>query len=122
MTMSSGALVHINSRFRAVYGYDQRIEAFGSTGMLISRNRQKTTLERYTADGITQDVPPYFFIDRYREAYAAELDAFVVAIETGAAPAIGAEDGRMALAIAYAGIESAKTGQKAGLAGSTLGQ
>ncbi len=111
LTMLSGALVHINSSFRAVYGYDQRIEAFGSAGMLISRNRQKTTLERYTAEGITQDLPPYFFIDRYREAYAAELDAFVVAIETGAAPSIGAEDGRMALAIAYAGIESAKTGR-----------
>ena len=38
----SGALVHVNSSFRAVYGYDQRIEAFGEKGMLISRNQQPT--------------------------------------------------------------------------------
>ena len=109
--MSSGALVHINSSFRAVYGYDQRIEAFGASGMLISRNQQRTTLERYNATGITRESPPYFFIDRYREAYAAELDAFVTALETGAPPLIGAEDGRRALTIAYAGVESAKTGR-----------
>ena len=50
LTMASGALVHVNSSFRAVYGYDQRIEAFGEKGMLISRNHQPTTLERYDAE------------------------------------------------------------------------
>ena len=110
LTMRSGALVHVNSSFRAVYGYDQRIEAFGATGMLISRNHARTMLERYDARQVSHDVPPFFFIDRYREAYAAELDSFVTAVETGTAPAVSAEDGRQALVIAYAAVESAKSG------------
>jgi myo-inositol 2-dehydrogenase/D-chiro-inositol 1-dehydrogenase len=52
MRMRGGALVHVNSSFRAAYGYDQRIEAFGEKGMLISRNQQPTSLERHTADGV----------------------------------------------------------------------
>ncbi len=111
MTMRSGALVHINSSFRAIYGYDQRIEAFGAGGMLISRNHARTTLERYGVDRVSRATPPYFFIDRYREAYAAELDSFVTALETGARPAIGAADGRRALVIAYAAVESARSGR-----------
>ena len=47
LRMAGGALVHVNSSFRAVYGYDQRIEAFGEKGMLISGNQQPTTLERH---------------------------------------------------------------------------
>ena len=110
LRMAGGALVHVNSSFRAVYGYDQRIEAFGEKGMLISRNRQPTTLERYGADGIRQDGLLRFFIERYAESYARELDDFVCAIEEKRAPAIGLEDGRRALAIAEAAVASAKSG------------
>ena len=81
LTMASGALVHVNSSFRAVYGYDQRIEAFGEKGMLISRNHQPTTLERHDAGGIRQDPLLRFFIERYAESYARELDEFVRAID-----------------------------------------
>ncbi len=111
LTMASGALVHVNSSFRAVYGYDQRIEAFGANGMLISRNHQKTLLERYSKDSIRQDVPPYFFIQRYEEAYRAEVDAFISAVAAKKTPEIGVEDGRKALIIAYAATESAKSGR-----------
>src|SRR5580765_6048673 len=52
LRMANGALVHVNSSFRAVYGYDQRIEAFGSNGMLISNNQRATTVERYGKDGV----------------------------------------------------------------------
>jgi len=64
LKMASGALVHVNSSFRAVYGYDQRIEAFGSKGMLISRNHQPTALERFDASGIRQGPLLRFFIER----------------------------------------------------------
>ncbi|MSP50677.1 MAG: inositol 2-dehydrogenase [Alphaproteobacteria bacterium] len=111
LTMDDGALVHVNSSFRAVYGYDQRIETFGEKGMLISRNQQPTGLERYTADGIRQDPLHYFFIQRYAQAYADELDHFVRAVEAKAPLSIGFEDGRRALAIAYAAMESAKSGK-----------
>ena len=115
LTLASGALVHVNSSFRAVYGYDQRIEAFGETGMLISRNQQPTSLERYGADGIRHDPLHYFFIQRYAKAYADEMDDFIAAVEAQRPPAIGLDDGRRALAIAYAAMESARSGQPVAL-------
>ena len=110
LKMASGALVHVNSSFRAVYGYDQRIEAFGSKGMLISRNHQPTALERFDASGIRQDPLLRFFIERYAESYARELDDFVRAIEAQRPPSIGLEDGRRALQMAEAAVASAKSG------------
>ena len=110
LKMASGALVHVNSSFRAVYGYDQRIEAFGSKGMLISRNHQPTALERFDASGIRQDPLLRFFIERYAESYARELDDFVRAIEARRPPSIGLVDGRRALQMAEAAVASAKSG------------
>ena len=111
LRMAGGALVHVNSSFRAVYGYDQRIEAFGERGMLVSGNQRPTSLERHTVIGSRTDPLLHFFIDRYAESYRAELDAFIRAIERRETPAIGLDDGRRALALAHAGVRSAKTGQ-----------
>jgi len=110
LRMASGALVHVNSSFRAVYGYDQRIEAFGEKGMLISGNQMPTTLERHDKDGGRCDPLFHFFIDRYAESYRRELDAFVEAVEARSAPPVGVDDGRRALLIAEAGVRSAKSG------------
>jgi len=110
LRMAGGALVHVNSSFRAVYGYDQRIEVFGEKGMLISRNRQPTTVERYNADGVRQDPLLYFFIDRYAESYARELAEFIDALSEKRTPSIGFDDGRRALLIAEAAVASAKSG------------
>ena len=116
LRMAGGALVHVNSSFRAVYGYDQRIEAFGERGMLISRNQQPTALERYDAQGIRQDSLLRFFIERYAESYRRELDEFVSALAEGRDPSISLDDGRRALMIADAAVESAKTGMPIKLA------
>jgi len=110
LRMSKGALVHVNSSFRAVYGYDQRIEAFGEKGMLISGNAHPTAVERYGKEGVRRDPLLHFFIDRYAESYRRELDAFVQAVDAGTAPPIGVDDGRRALLIAEAGVRSAKSG------------
>jgi len=117
LRMAGGALVHVNSSFRAVYGYDQRIEAFGAKGMLVSGNQRPTTLERHGRDGTRTDALSYFFTDRYAESYRRELDAFVRMIETGSPPPIGLDDGRRALLIAEAGVRSAKTGLPVALPG-----
>jgi myo-inositol 2-dehydrogenase/D-chiro-inositol 1-dehydrogenase len=111
LTMQGGALVHVNSSFRATYGYDQRIEAFGEKGMIVSRNHQPTGLERYDATGIRQDPLLRFFIERYAASYVRELTDFVDAVSTGRAPSITLDDGRRALALADAAVESAKTGR-----------
>jgi len=116
LRMAGGALVHVNSSFRAVYGYDQRIEAFGEKGMLISGNQRPTTLERHGRDGTRVDPLLYFFIDRYAESYRRELDDFIRAISERRAPAIGLDDGRRALRIAEAAVASAKSGAAVALA------
>jgi len=116
LTMRSGALVHVNASFRATYGYDQRIEAFGEKGMLVSRNHQPTGLERYDASGIRQDPLLRFFIERYAASYALELEDFVDAVRNRRSPSIGLDDGRRALALADAAVESAKTGRPVRLA------
>jgi myo-inositol 2-dehydrogenase/D-chiro-inositol 1-dehydrogenase len=111
LRMAGGALVHVNSSFRATYGYDQRIEAFGATGMIVSRNHQPTGLERYDAHGIRQDPLLRFFIERYAESYVRELGDFVDAIAKGRPPSITLDDGRRALVIAEAGVASARSGR-----------
>ena len=116
LRMAGGALVHVNSSFRAVYGYDQRIEAFGERGMLISRNQQPTAIERYDEHGIRQDSLLRFFIERYAESYRRELDEFVSALAQQRQPAISLDDGRRALVIADAAVESAKSGAPVALA------
>jgi myo-inositol 2-dehydrogenase/D-chiro-inositol 1-dehydrogenase len=115
LRMAGGALVHVNSSFRAVYGYDQRIEAFGASGMLISTNHHPTSLERHRADGVRRDPLLHFFTDRYDASYKRELDEFVAALESGTRPSIGIDDGRRALVIAEAGVRSATSGQPVAL-------
>lgn len=117
LKLTGGALVHVNSSFRAAYGYDQRIEAFGDKGMLVSRNHQPTGLERYDASGIRQDPLLRFFIERYAESYVRELGDFVEAVTKRRAPSITLEDGRRALQVAQAAVESAKTGLAVPIAG-----
>ncbi|KZD06148.1 MULTISPECIES: inositol 2-dehydrogenase [Thalassospira] len=109
LTTASGKQCIINNSRRAVYGYDQRVEALGSLGMAISENRPMNHTRLYNA-GFTDQAAPLlnFFIDRYDTAFAAEIDAFVDSIERGIAPEVGFEDGRQALILAEAAIRSAK--------------
>lgn len=108
----SGALVHINNSRRASYGYDQRVEAFGSLGMLQAANRRATTVEAWTAIATgARDPVLNFFIERYQEAYAAEIDHFVTAIGEKTTPVASFADGLAALRLADAALESARTGR-----------
>ncbi|MBX5481334.1 MAG: inositol 2-dehydrogenase [Myxococcaceae bacterium] len=107
----SGKLAHIQNSRRAVYGYDQRIEVFGEKGMLQAGNRVATTVSRWDERGVVADKPLDFFLERYAEAYRLEIDHFFDAICSGRPPAPGARDGRQALVIADAALESAKSGR-----------
>lgn len=112
MKMVSGALCHINCSRRSVYGYDQRIEAFGSGGMLLSNNHTRTTLEHYGKQATAAREPLlHFFIERYSEAYFNQINAFVDAVEQGGTVAPCFEDGRRALILANFAAESLETGR-----------
>ncbi|HEY3488006.1 MAG TPA: inositol 2-dehydrogenase [Gammaproteobacteria bacterium] len=109
MKSKSGVLCQISNSRRAVYGYDQRIEVFGSKGMLRAENETPTRVEFSGADGVSRDKPLHFFMERYALAYQRELDDFVDTIKEGRQPRAGGEDGRWALLIADAAMESFKT-------------
>jgi len=109
---ASGALVHINNSRRCSYGYDQRIEAFGEKGMLQAQNRRPTTVEAWGAN-VTEARDPVlnFFIERYFEAYMAEINHFVDCVEKRETPLASFTEGREALRLADAALESLRTGQ-----------
>jgi myo-inositol 2-dehydrogenase/D-chiro-inositol 1-dehydrogenase len=111
LRMPSGALCQISNSRRAVYGYDQRIEAFGSKGALRAENVVESTVAFAGADGIVSDKPLHFFLERYAEAYRRELDHFIGAVAAGTAPLVGGGDGVRALALADAAVESHRTGR-----------
>ena len=111
MQTKSGKLVVITNSRRATYGYDQRIEAHGSKGMLRAGNIHMTTVEKATGAGFTSDVIQNFFIDRYAAAYAAEIAAFLDAMEKGTRPKADGHDGLMAQKLAEAATQSSKSGQ-----------
>jgi myo-inositol 2-dehydrogenase / D-chiro-inositol 1-dehydrogenase len=108
----SGALCHINNSRRAVYGYDQRVEVFGSNGMLRTENQRANTLRRSSGSYTeSQDVLLNFFIERYTQAYVNELDDFIDAVLARRRPSVGGEDGRRALLLADAALASHKSGR-----------
>ena len=110
LSFASGALCQISNSRRAVYGYDQRIEVFGTKGMLRAHNRTPTSVELSTEDGIVADKPLYFFLERYAESYKAELDHFIDCVKGEATPLTGPVDGRMALVLAEAARTSLANG------------
>ena len=103
LRMPSGALCHIDNGRRAVYGFDERIEVFGASGMLQSRPPSLSHVARFDASGIRGERYP----DLYGEkSFAGLLDAFVTALESGqpVGPTLG--EGLQAQLIAEAAVES----------------
>jgi len=108
----AGALIQINNSRRCVYGYDQRIEAFGSNGMLQAGNQYATSVESWGAEHTGAREPVlHFFIERYRQAYTSEVDSFVSSLEQGRPMSPDFGDGLQALRLAVAADESLRTGQ-----------
>jgi len=107
----SGKVCEISNSRRATYGYDQRVEAHGSKGMLAASNIRETTVEHAGAHGYTADKVLNFFLERYEAAYRTELDAFVSAVKAGKQPSPSGADGLQALLLADAAYQSWMTGE-----------
>jgi myo-inositol 2-dehydrogenase/D-chiro-inositol 1-dehydrogenase len=108
---ASGKLCHISNSRRAVYGYDQRIEVFGSLGMIQANNNLESNLVVTTNEGAQSCKPMHFFLERYADAYKRELDHFLDCIEHNLTPSVGIDDGLKALILADAALESASSGK-----------
>ncbi|MBX2883651.1 MAG: inositol 2-dehydrogenase [Granulosicoccus sp.] len=109
---ASGKQAVITNSRCAVYGYDQRVELFGSAGMIISDNHTENRTKKYSAAATAINPPlQHFFIERYADAFNAEIDHFADVIENNTPVAVGFEDGRIALQLADACYESISKGK-----------
>ncbi len=107
LKFANGATGVIDNSRKAVYGYDQRAEVFGSKGSAAASNKTPTTVEVSTGEGVFSDKPLFFFLERYMESFAQELRDFVEALQTGTEPPVTGNDGLQSLLIALAATKSA---------------
>lgn len=108
LKLKSGALAVIDNSREAAYGYDQRVEAFGSKGQIIAKNELENTTVIATKDGILSRTPKYFFLERYMQAYTEEIKQFVESIKSKSCTVCGVDDGLKPVLIGLAAKKSLK--------------
>ena len=102
----NGAWGTIDNSRQAVYGYDQRIEVFGSEGCIQVGNKKPTEVFLSGCENTTSDKPVYFFLERYNESYIEEIKHFIHCIREDKEPSVTGYDGKMAVVMGYAAKES----------------
>ena len=93
LKMENGAIAVIDNSRKAVYGYDQRAEVFGSKGMVATGNDTASAAVISNENGVTGEVPLHFFLERYMAAYAKEVKCFIDAIVNDTDTPLGVMDG-----------------------------
>lgn len=111
LKFANGALACIDNSRQAVYGYDQRLEVFGSEGMLWVNNQLENQVQGLNQNGHLQAKPQYFFLERYQQAYLQELQAFYQAWSKNEPSPVPGQAGLAALRIAKAAKASLATNQ-----------
>ncbi len=106
LKMANGALAVIENSRQAVYGYDQRVEVFGSKGSAEAANETANRVTLSTVDGVGSDTPLYFFLERYQASFNAELEAFFDCVREDREPPVGGRDGLMSVLIGLAAGQS----------------
>ncbi|MFH1851264.1 MAG: inositol 2-dehydrogenase [Candidatus Neomarinimicrobiota bacterium] len=115
LKLSGGAIGIINVCRETNYGYDQQVEVFGSKGSIRAQNLKPTAVVLSNKSGVFMDQPFYSFIERYKEAYIAELNGFINCLETGVRPAVDGHGALKAVQVAVAAQQSLKTNQPVSL-------
>ncbi len=108
LKFANGAIGVIDNSRQAVYGYDQRAEVFGSKGCAAVENEKPSTNKISNKDAVCEEKPLYFFLERYMQAYAAEVGEFVSAIKNGKDVPVGGDAGLASVVIAKAAMKSLK--------------
>ncbi|GLX66561.1 inositol 2-dehydrogenase [Paenibacillus glycanilyticus] len=111
LTFDNGALAVIDNSRRAVYGYDQRVEVFGSRGAVSAENDYPNTVTLSDETGVVRDKPLHFFLERYNEAYMEETKMFIDSVLHNRPLPVEGYDGLQAELIALAAKQSAKLGR-----------
>ncbi|NLC68702.1 MAG: inositol 2-dehydrogenase [Clostridiaceae bacterium] len=111
LKFKNGAIGTIDNSRKAVYGYDQRVEVFGSKGCITAGNDKPNTIEISGEDWVYSEKPKYFFIERYKESYIEEIRAFIDAILEDKEPEVTGIDGLKPVLIGLAAKKSLETGK-----------
>ncbi len=102
----SGVLGSIDNSRKAVYGYDQRVEVFGSEGMVIVGNAKPDTAMIADRSGEHSALPLFFFVERYTESYLNELNEFIDCVLNDRTPPVSGRDGLIPVVMGYAAKKS----------------
>ena len=111
LKFANGAIGVIDNSRKAAYGYDQRVEVFGSEGCVTVSNDTPTSAVISTQSGVISDKPKYFFLERYQDSFVTEMRAFFDSIINDSEPPVNGVDGLKPILIALAAKESYETGR-----------
>lgn len=111
LKFKNGAIGVIDNSRKAVYGYDQRVEVFGSKGCVTVSNDTPTSAVLSTADGVTSDKPKYFFLERYMDSFVQEMKDFFDAIVNNKQTPVTGIDGLKPVLIGLAAKKSLEEGK-----------
>ena len=106
LTFEDGSMAVIDNCRKAVYGYDQRVEVFGSKGMVQSKNKFDKYTLTFSENGVTSALPQHFFLERYADAYKKEINHFIDCIRHKKTPDVSGFDGLMSLVLGLCAKES----------------
>ena len=106
LTFENGGMATIDNSRQAVYGYDQRVEVFGSDGMVMVNNNTPDNHLYFNKDSTHSALPLNFFMDRYTDSYLNEMDVFINCIKNDESPDASGKDGLIAVAIGLAAKKS----------------
>jgi myo-inositol 2-dehydrogenase/D-chiro-inositol 1-dehydrogenase len=111
LTFDDGSMAVIDNCRKAVYGYDQRLEVFGSKGMAQAENNFPNNHKLYTESGVSGDLPLHFFLERYDASYVQEMKEFIDALVSGDNMPVDGNDGLLSIAIGLAAKKSVAEGR-----------
>ena len=106
LKFKNGAIGVIDNSRKAAYGYDQRVEVFGSKGCITVSNDTPSSAVLSTQEGVYSDKPKYFFLERYKDSFIDEIKCFYDAIANDTQPPVTGIDGLKPVLIALAAKKS----------------
>lgn len=111
LKLANGAIGVIDNSRKAVYGYDQRAEVFGSKGAVQTSNDTNSTAVYSCEAGVIAEKPKYFFLERYMQSFAEEIRCFIDSIVNDTPTAVNGNDGLQPVLIALAAQKSLEEGR-----------
>jgi myo-inositol 2-dehydrogenase/D-chiro-inositol 1-dehydrogenase len=111
ITFQNGCIGVIDNSRKATYGYDQRVEVFGSKGALSCANDTPTSVELSNETGVSGDKPLYFFLERYHQAFLDEMNSFFDTVIDHKPCPVGDIDGLKPLLMGFAAKKSVAEGR-----------